>query len=140
MEKSESYKAFTAGKVKSCIWSDHWGEMAKKTVIKRLFKYLPKTDKFEHMAQAVAALDEDYIISDNQIDYLLNLLETTGYDEDAKKVYRYTIENGLTGIEFNQLKNNFEMNQVDRINSGLNYNQTDISKKIASEISMPETK
>lgn len=134
MEKSESYKAFKGGKITSCIWVDHWGEMAKKTVIKRLFKYLPKTDKFEHAAQAISALDEDYIISDNQIDYLVQLLQTAGYDDDTKAEYERQINYGLTGIEFNQLKREFEMNQIDRISAGMNYNQTDISKKIAKEI------
>jgi recombination protein RecT len=137
MEKSESYKAFKGGKITSCIWVDHWGEMAKKTVIKRLFKYLPKTDKFEHAAQAISALDEDYIISDNQIDYLVHLLQNAGYDDDTKAEYERQINYGLTGIEFNQLKREFEMNQVDRINSGANYNQSDITRKIAKEIINP---
>ena len=137
MEKSESYKAFKGGKITSCIWVDHWGEMAKKTVIKRLFKYLPKTDKFEHAAQAINALDEDYIISDNQIDYLVQLLQNAGYDDDTKAEYERQINYGLTGIEFNQLKREFEMNQVDRINAGANYNQSDITRKIAKEITNP---
>ena len=33
---SESYKAFKAGKIKSCVWEDHYSEMARKTVIRRL--------------------------------------------------------------------------------------------------------
>lgn len=139
MARSEGHKAFVAGKTKSSIWSEHWGEMAKKTVIKRLFKYLPKTDKFEHAATAISTLDEDYIISDSQTDYLLSLLETTGYNDDDKQAYIRSIESGLTGIEFNMLKRNFEMNQIDRINSGLSYNQSDIAKKLNKETAIPVT-
>lgn len=39
---SESYKAYDAKKIKTCIWVQHEGEMCKKTLIKRLVKYLPK--------------------------------------------------------------------------------------------------
>lgn len=31
------------GKFKGTTWKDHWSEMAKKTVIRRLYKYLPKS-------------------------------------------------------------------------------------------------
>ena len=137
MAKSEGHKAFVAGKTKSSIWNDHFGEMAKKTVIKRLFKYLPKTDKFEKTAQSIALLDEDYIISDGQIDYLVSLIENTGYDDDTKQILISKAQSGLSGVEYNQMKRDAEMNQLDRISSGFNYNQTDITKKLAKDI--PET-
>ncbi len=46
--KSIAYNAYTSGKVKTSIWNDHWEEMAKKTVIRRLSKRLPmSTDLVE---------------------------------------------------------------------------------------------
>lgn len=39
--KSQAHIAFTAKKVKTSIWNDHWEEMAKKTVIHRVSKRLP---------------------------------------------------------------------------------------------------
>ncbi len=134
MAKSEGHKAFVAGKTKSSIWNDHFGEMAKKTVIKRLFKYLPKTDKFEKAAQSIALLDEDYIISDGQIDCLTSLIENSAYDDDTKQILINKAQSGLSGIEFNQMKKDAEMNQIDRISSGRNYNQTDIRKKLSNDI------
>lgn len=46
-DKSQSYIAFVSGKAKSSIWNDHWGEMAKKTVVKRAHKYWPKSERLE---------------------------------------------------------------------------------------------
>ena len=74
-DRSESYKAYVAEKVKSCIWADHYGEMAKETVIKRLFKYLPKSAAFEKAATAINLSDEDYSVPTGQLDYLVTLIE-----------------------------------------------------------------
>jgi len=56
-DRTEAWKAFTSGKVKSCPWSTDEGEMIKKTVIKRAFKTWPKNDK--RMSDAVKILDDD---------------------------------------------------------------------------------
>ena len=52
-DRSEAYRAFKAGKVKSTPWVQDEGEMTRKTVIKRHWKYLPKSDKTEKFAKAV---------------------------------------------------------------------------------------
>ena len=58
-----------------------------------------------------------------------NLLQSSGYDHDTisekeKELWYYSEE------ELNQLKANLLMNQVDRIDNGLNYSQTDIKYKL----------
>jgi len=103
---SESYKAFKAKKVTSCIWVTHEGEMFRKTVIKRLAKYLPKTDKWEHINQAIEIDNEDYIISTGQEDYLISLLGTTGYDDEMKDRLRMEIQGGMTQNGFSRIKKN----------------------------------
>lgn len=52
-ETSEGYKAYIAKKVKSCTWVEHEGEMMRKTVLKRITKYLPKEsgDKLQEAIQ-----------------------------------------------------------------------------------------
>jgi len=125
-DKSESYKAFVAKKVTSCIWEDHFGEMAKKTVIKRIFKYLPKTDKFNKVAQAIAIADEDYGATDAQIEYLVTMIEGTGYDDDTKQVMINKVYEGITTGEYNKMLNNARMNTMEPISAGKNYNQGDI--------------
>ena len=52
-DRSESYKAFKAGKTKSCIWESDFGEMARKTVIKRIYKHLPKTEQSTQIEEAI---------------------------------------------------------------------------------------
>lgn len=62
MEMSESYKAFKAGKINSCVWIDHKAEMCRKTVIRRISKYLPKTDRWEKAAKVIDLDNQDFVI------------------------------------------------------------------------------
>ena len=76
-ERSDSYKAFKEGKIKSCVWSTDKGEMSRKTVIRRLFKYIPKTEKFNKLAEAIKLDENDYSATPEQLDYIEQLLETS---------------------------------------------------------------
>jgi recombination protein RecT len=53
-DKSEGWKAFQAGRIKSTPWSSDEGEMCKKTVLKRLCKRVPQSPD---LADAIAADD-----------------------------------------------------------------------------------
>lgn len=60
-ERSDGWKAFKAQKIKDTPWATDWEEMARKTVFRRLTKYLPSsTDIGERMHSAVERIDEDY--------------------------------------------------------------------------------
>lgn len=54
--RSETYKAWVAGKIKSCTWQTDFGEMTRKTVVKRLVKYLPFVS--QKLGHAVHATDD----------------------------------------------------------------------------------
>jgi recombinational DNA repair protein RecT len=128
---SESYKAFLAGKISSCIWVDNESEMCRKTVIKRISKYLPKTDRWEKFSQAVEIDNQDYLVSDDQRYYLLNLLESTMLESEVAKMLEHKIKGELSLSEFNSIKKQLTENQLDPITAGGNYNQTDIKNHLA---------
>lgn len=59
-DRSDAYRAFKAGKIKSTPWSTDWEEMARKTVFRRLSKYLPSSSERDTFHQAVERIDDDY--------------------------------------------------------------------------------
>lgn len=76
-DRSESYKAFQNGKVKSCIWVSDESEMCRKTVIKRHSKYLPKSVGTEKLDKAID-LDNEVNGFKEPMDYgMLAFLETS---------------------------------------------------------------
>lgn len=59
-DRSDAYKAFKNGKIKSTPWSTDWSEMARKTVFRRLSKYLPSSTDRDRFQQAAERIDDDY--------------------------------------------------------------------------------
>lgn len=77
----------------------------------------------------------DNLSEDSEIDYCLSLLYTSGLSNEEKEL----IENELTTYEIttyrlSEIKTVLNNSQLDRINAGFNYNQTDIKRKLNREI------
>lgn len=66
MEMSESHKAFMKDNSKGSIWVTHREEMVKKTAVKYLWKYLPKTDKLEAIGKAIEESDFAHEVTDTK--------------------------------------------------------------------------
>lgn len=99
-DRSESYKAFKEGKIKSCIWVSDEPEMCRKTIIKRHYKYLPKSAGMEKLEKAIE-LDNhangfDEPMEWGMITYIDQLLRESSLDESTKK----KLENRLHSAEF----------------------------------------
>jgi hypothetical protein len=72
-------------------------------------------------------------IGDDKRLYLITLLESTTYDDDTKQKLALKIESFTTYDQYNTALKSIEMNQIqdkDRISMGLNYNQSDIKKRV----------
>jgi recombination protein RecT len=59
-DRSDAWKAFANKKISSTPWSTDWSEMARKTVFRRLSKYLPSSTDRDDFHQAVERIDDDY--------------------------------------------------------------------------------
>ena len=55
--------------------------MTRKTVIKRIYKYLPRTDRMTQIDEAIAADNSDFAISDAQAYYIESLIATSTLEE-----------------------------------------------------------
>lgn len=87
-ERSESYIAFKAKKIKSCIWEKDAGEMWRKTVIKRHYKYMPKSESLDKVEQAIEldnevnGYEKERVISIQKYLYIESLLRNCTLPEE----------------------------------------------------------
>lgn len=128
-ERSESYKALLAGKIQSTVWTTDEAEMWRKTVIRRIAKYLPKTERWEKLANAISLDEKDYKITDGQSDYIESLLETSSISPERKAAI-FTEKDSYSSIDAEKVILYLKDNQLDPIASGKNYSQTDINNKL----------
>lgn len=86
--RSETYKAFKAGKIKSCTWETDYIEMCRKTVVRRIYKYLPRTERMSKVDDLISIENEDYTATHDQISYIESLVMTANVSpEQVESIY-----------------------------------------------------
>jgi phage RecT family recombinase len=118
--RSETYKAFVANKIQSCTWASDFGEMARKTVIKRIYKYLPRSEKAAVLDRAIEMDNVDYMASDSQIDLIESLLRTSTMDERQRSWLEMEIPTmgAKRASEVIEMLRNNQPNERTRIRNG----------------------
>jgi recombination protein RecT len=127
---SDSWKAFENGKAKSSIWNDWEGEMCRKTVIKRLTKYLPKNKEFEAVSKVIELDNQDYPAADWQYIKAEQLLQTSTFDAEQRQNFDLQLEADLTGSEIGSIIFQLEQNQLDPISAGLTASAKEIKQAV----------
>lgn len=131
-QRSESYKSYLEGKTKQCIWITDEGEMFRKTVIRRAVKYLPKTDRWEQLANAVDLDEADYKISDGQIVLIEGLIRNSTLDEEQRMSIEKDL-NTMSKIEAGKTIDYLKQNQLDTIHTARG-SETEYAKAIQKRI------
>jgi recombinational DNA repair protein RecT len=133
-ERSETYKAFKAGKVKSCTWVTDESEMWRKTVIRRIYKYLPRTEQMRAIDEAIALQNGDFVISDEQKDYIEHLMDVLQYENQQKKFLRIdmlTMSSEDAGAQIEKMKGLAEQYELE---STPNHSQKQISEMVKNSV------
>jgi len=137
-DRSDSYKAFAAGKIQSCIWVEHEGEMCRKTVLRRITKYLPKTDRWERLNQAIEIDNAEYEASWEEKARLEALINNSTYDDDAKGIMDAKVREGLSQSEAENMKKDLIANQQTFSDHGRTGGQTEIRKQVEADVNNPD--
>jgi len=130
--KSESYKAYVAGKLKTCTWVSDESEMCRKSVIKRHTKYLPRTDMW---AKIESAVNLDHLangfrdeVSISQMGYIDNLMVNVIAEGKSLEQLEYNVNQIEYSDEAEKMIVYLKDNQADTLPGS----QGDIQKKLDS--------
>lgn len=135
--RSDGYRAFKSGNAKTAIWESDFGEMCRKTVIKRLCKYLPKSvmnEKWEKVMQAVDVDNSDYPASEQQMAYIEKLLSTCSYAEEQKSYITSMLGTGMTIGDAEKIIEDLQLNQLG-IRDGKSVSAKELTENINVTIS-----
>lgn len=126
-ERSESYKSYVAGKAKSCIWISDEAEMCRKTIIKRHFKYLPKSSGDESKIQKLqTAIDLDNQLNgfDEPVDFsMLAMIESLIWQSSLGEIEKESMSRRMNALKtksdafrmIDELKDSQPIVGVDRV-------------------------
>ena len=75
------------------------------------------------------------IVDDSKIEWLISMLKTSSLSNEVQEDLERELETfNITPERYEQLSNAIYNSQIDIINGGFNYSQTDINRKLKKEI------
>lgn len=111
-DEADAYKAFKAGKISSTPWSTSYTEMARKTVLKRLFKYLNRKGDESQLSEALALSNRNYgLVEQWQLNKIERLMATSSYDSEDRAEFERQLD-GISREEAFALIERLEANQL----------------------------
>jgi phage RecT family recombinase len=116
-ERSETWAAYKASKISTCTWLTDEAEMMRKTVIKRIYKYLPRTKKMNKVDEAIKLDNTDYSASDEQLNYIESLLSSSTLDERQRTSIEMEMA-VMNGQRASQVIEHLKNNQLDPLKQG----------------------
>lgn len=116
-ERSETYMAYLAGKITTCTWVTDESEMMRKTVVKRIYKYLPRTERMNKIDEAIKLDNTDYTASDDQLNYIENLLASSTLDERQRTSIEMEMA-VMNSQRASQVIAHLKANQLDPVKEG----------------------
>jgi len=134
-ERSDSWKAYNEGKVKTCTWLTDYVEMSRKTVVKRIIKYLPKSQgpMQEALQNAVQADNEDYSAEVWQMMEIERL--SAVLDDKALRLLEAEQRGGMTRERANEVIHHLRILQVpDHPRYGIGHNAATVANRAVKEI------
>lgn len=132
---SDTWKAYEAKKIeaKQVMWITWEVEMARKTVIKRLVKYLPKTEQYDKVAEAIQLDNSEYGATDGQINFIESLILTSTYDGDTQTILIDKALSGITSSEASSMIRDLQENQMTPEERG-NMSMTEINRAVENRM------
>lgn len=116
-ERSETYLAWKQSKITTCTWATDETEMMRKTVVKRIYKYLPRTERMNKIDEAIKLDNTDYTASDEQLTYIENLLQSSTLDERQRTSIEMEIA-VMNGQRASKVIDHLLQNQQDPVKQG----------------------
>lgn len=128
---SESYKYEKNKDKKYSPWFTNEPEMCRKTIVRRHFKYLPKSDNKQlQRALELDNADYDFPASFEQGNLIESLMLSSAIPEQREREIHQRLHAGdFTQSQAKECISYLEENQLDPTSTG-NYSQTDISKRL----------
>lgn len=137
---SEGFKAYERLKKQNktipCVWINHEPEMCRKTVIKRLCKYLPKTEQWDKLNEVIELDNQDYTldIDSKTVEYISTLANQAKLDDREMDGLNQEIFSGeLTSTRANELIMKLKDMMPEPIDSGNNADMGDVHKKLTEQ-------